>query len=133
MNYLLDTHALIWSLLDPEKLSENARQIIEDPKNSISVSAVNFWEISLKYSIGKLGLEGILPHEFPEFTAKTGFDLISLSPQETSTYHNLQGDWHKDPFDRMLIWQAIHQDLVLITKDESIWKYKEIGLKTIWW
>jgi PIN domain nuclease of toxin-antitoxin system len=58
--------------------------------------------------------------------------LISLSSLQTSTYHNLQGQWHKDPFDRMLIWQAIQQNLVLITNDKNIEHYKAEGLKTLW-
>lgn len=132
MNCLLDTHTLIWSILDTEKLSLKARELIEDPQNLILVSAVNFWEISLKYSLGKLELHGVKPDEVPKLALQSGFELITLSPEETSSYHNLKGNWHRDPFDRMLIWQAIQQDLILISKDEAMKKYTEDGLKTVW-
>lgn len=132
MNYLLDTHTLIWSILDPDKLSPKARELIEDPKNLVLVSSVNFWEISLKYGLGKLELEGVLPNEITDLAVETGFELIPLSPEETASYHNLKGDWHRDPFDRMLIWQAIQRDLILISKDEMMKNYRNDGLKTIW-
>lgn len=132
MNYLLDTHTLIWSILDPDKLSPKARELIEDHKNLVLVSSVNFWEISLKYGLGKLELEGVLPNEIPDLAVETGFELIPLSPEETASYHNLKGDWHRDPFDRMLIWQAIQRDLILISKDEMMKNYRNDGLKTIW-
>lgn len=132
MNYLLDTHTLIWSILDVKKLSPKSRKIIGDRQNLILVSAVNFWEISLKFSLGKLKLRGIMPDEIPELAVESGFELITLSPEETASYHNLKGNWHRDPFDRMLIWQAIQQDLILISKDEAMKKYSEDGLKAVW-
>lgn len=132
MNYLLDTHTLLWSILDTGKLSIKAKDIIEDPKNLIVVSAVNFWEISLKYSLGKLELKGVSPDEIHDLAVETGFELISLSPEETSTYHNLEGGWHRDPFDRMLIWQAINRELILISKDKAMENYQEDGLNTVW-
>lgn len=132
MNYLLDTHTLIWSILDTNKLSIKSKGLIEDPKNLIVVSPINFWEISLKYSLGKLELKGVTPDEIYDLAVETGFDLINLSPKETSTYHNLKGDWHRDPFDRMLIWQAINRELILISKDKVMGNYQEDGLKTVW-
>lgn len=132
MNYLLDTHTLIWSLLETEKLSEKARQIIKDPQNLILVSAVNFWEISLKFSLGKLELQGVAPDEFPQIAVECGFELIALMPEETASYHNLKANWHRDPFDRMLIWQAIQQDLTLISKDAAMKNYQEDGLEFVW-
>lgn len=132
MNYLLDTHTLIWSILDTNKLSIKSKGLIEDPKNLIVVSPINFWEISLKYSLGKLELKGVSPDEIYDLAVETGFDLINLSPKETSTYHNLKGDWHRDPFDRMLIWQAINRELILISKDKVMGNYQEDGLKTVW-
>lgn len=132
MNYLLDTHTLIWSILETGRLSSTAKKIIKDPKNLIVVSAINFWEISLKFSLGKLELKGVSPNEIQKIAVETGFDQISLLPEETATYHNLTSDWHRDPFDRMLIWQAIQRDLILLTKDEAMKNYKEDGLKSVW-
>jgi len=132
MNYLLDTHTLIWSITEKSKLSPLVIQILEDANNSIFVSAVNLWEISLKYSLGKLKLEGVLPEELPKLIHQTGFELISLSADEAATFHQLPVVNHKDPFDRMLVWQAIQYNLVFISKDESLAQYHLAGLKTLW-
>lgn len=117
MSYLLDSHTLIWSLMDAEKLSAKVRSILEDTDNRILVSAVSFWEISLKYALGKLNLQGITPRQLPELTRQTGFELIELLPEERATYHEFEASWHRDPFDRMLIWQAIQNKLTIISKD----------------
>ena len=73
-----------------------------------------------------------MPEDFPKLIKDIGFELISLKPEEVSTYHLLKSDWHRDPFDRMLIWQAIKLNVTLITKDERVAKYKDSGLKVVW-
>ncbi|MES2375718.1 MAG: type II toxin-antitoxin system VapC family toxin [Bacteroidota bacterium] len=132
MNYLLDTHTFIWALTDKSKLSPLVQQTIENADNNIFISSITFWEISLKSSIGKLKLEGILPNALPKLALQTGFQLIELSPDESSNYHNLNLQIHKDPFDRMLIWQAIQRDLILVSKDEHIYQYQSVGLRILW-
>lgn len=132
MTFLLDTHTLIWSITEKRKLSRQVKEILENTNITIYVSAISFWEISLKFSIGKLELKGVSPQDFPQLAIQTGFQLIPLIPEETATYHHLKGTWDRDPFDRMLIWQAIRQNLTLISKDDHIAKYKDEGLKTIW-
>jgi PIN domain nuclease of toxin-antitoxin system len=132
MNYLLDTHAFIWALTDKSKLSPLAHQVLENTDNTVFISSITFWEISLKSSIGKLQLDGVLPDALPKLALQTGFQLIPLSPDESSSYHNLNFHGHKDPFDRMLIWQAIQKDLVLVSKDENIHQYKSVGLHFLW-
>lgn len=132
MNYLLDTHTFIWSIAEREKLSSTVRQILDNNDNSIFVSAITFWEISLKFSLGKLNIKGVLPSELPRLSSETGFKLLSLSPDESATNHKLALTNHKDPFDRMLIWQAIWRDYVLITKDKNTGQYHAFGLRTLW-
>ncbi len=132
MSYLLDSHTLIWTIMDPPKLSAKVRGILEDTDNRVLVSSVSFWEISLKYSLGKLDLQGIVPEQLPEITQQTGFELIELLPDEAATYHQLEANWHRDPFDRMLIWQAIQNKLTIISKDSHVTRYKSVGLKVIW-
>ena len=61
-----------------------------------------------------------------------GFELISIISEEAASYHLLKENWHKDPFDKMLIWQAIKRDYILLSKDINIAKYNEIGLKVEW-
>ncbi|HVV53938.1 MAG TPA: type II toxin-antitoxin system VapC family toxin [Mucilaginibacter sp.] len=133
MNYLLDTHTFLWAITDESKLSALARQTIENTGNEIMVSAVSFWEISLKYSLGKLDISGFMPDDLPGLVAASGFVLIPLLPSEASSYHQLpaMGD-HKDPFDKMLIRQALKQELTLISKDRNMLPYRSAGLKLLW-
>jgi len=132
MNFLLDTHTLLWSLTEKNKLSIRVKKVLEDPENTVLVSAISFWEISLKFSIGKLNLEGVLPHELPLLAQKTGFLLIPVAPEEAATYHLLTITSHRDPFDKMLIWQAIQQNFTLISKDKNMLRYDKEGLKIFW-
>ncbi len=132
MIYLLDTHVLIWSITDTGKLSPVVSKTLKDAHNRVMVRAISFWEIALKYSLGKLDLEGILPEELPELSIQTGFELIPLMSDECATYHKLSSSWHKDPFDRMLIWQAIRRNLVLISKDPDMARYRSMNLKILW-
>lgn len=131
MNYLLDTHIFIWALMDKKKLSSQIVEVIENTEHDIFVSAISFWEISLKFGLGKLQLDGVLPNEFPDLAIKTGFKIIDLDANNASYYHTLKGTWHKDPFDRMLICQAIKQNYILISNDEDVAKYYEEGLKVL--
>lgn len=132
MSYLLDTPTLIWAVTMPEKLSDTARQILSDGQNDVLVSAVSFWEISMKHSLRKLTLDGFTPEDFPKAALDTGFRLLDLTASVTATYHKLTSTYHKDPFDRMLIWQALQGGLRLISKDENVARYSSEGLHVIW-
>src|SRR3989337_788031 len=104
MKYLLDTHAFLWTLLDDEQLSKKAAKVIQNPGNDIYVSVITFWEISLKYAIGKLELTGISPDELPQKAKETGIQTLKLSKREAASFHRLPKLKHKDPFDRIIIW-----------------------------
>ncbi|QKJ30081.1 type II toxin-antitoxin system VapC family toxin [Mucilaginibacter mali] len=132
MNYLIDTHVLLWAITEKDKLSDTVIEILENGRNNIFVSAISFWEVSLKYSIGKLNITGFLPDQLPGLATEIGFKLVSLSPAESATYHQFTATGHRDPFDGMLMWQAIQQNLILVSKDRSIGQYKSAGLKVIW-
>jgi PIN domain nuclease of toxin-antitoxin system len=132
MTYLLDTHSFLWSAFTPKKLSKRARTTIMDPGNDILVSAVSFWELSLKYELGKLTLTGTSPDQLPEVANTMGFGLISLDVGEASSFHRLPRDTHKDPFDRMLVWQAISRRVPIITKDPDLKTYATQGLVAFW-
>ena len=129
MTYLLDTHIFLWAITDPEKLSSRLRQTLTSTKHNVLISAVSFWEISLKFRLGKLKITGFSPEELPTICEKTGFEIIPLLPAESSSYHQLQVDFHKDPFDRMLIWQAISNGYTFVSHDKLIEKYSAAGLK----
>jgi PIN domain nuclease of toxin-antitoxin system len=122
---------MIWAVTDPGKISKRIKEVITNPDNRIVVSAISFWEIALKSSIGKLHITGLSPQDFPQACLQMGFDLESLSAEDTSTYHQLEATYHKDPFDRMLIWQAIRNGYTLISVDSSIKKYATEGLKIL--
>jgi PIN domain nuclease of toxin-antitoxin system len=96
------------------------------------VSAVSFWEIALKFSLGKLDLAGYMPDELFGACTATGFFFLDLSVEISSSYHALAASHQKDPFDRTLIWQAMTYKYTLVSDDEHIKKYKSDGLKVIW-
>ncbi len=131
MIYLLDTHYMLWAIADTKKLSKGIKDIITNPDHTIVVSTISFWEISLKSSIGKLQITGIEPEELPTACTQMGFEIEHLSAKDSSTYHKLQATYHKDPFDRMLIWQAIHNNYTLISADGNVKKYTTEGLKVL--
>ncbi len=132
MNYLLDTHALLWALFDDEQLSNNASAIITNPDNAIFISFISFWEIALKYSIGKLSLNNIIPEELPKYAEKSGFEIFGVSPLENASSYRLPKLAHKDPFDRLIIWQCITNNICLISKDSHLSEYKSHGLQILW-
>ncbi|HUX47141.1 MAG TPA: type II toxin-antitoxin system VapC family toxin [Desulfosporosinus sp.] len=132
MNFLLDTHSFLWTLFVPEKLSRSVTQKIKSSDNDVAVSVVTFWEISLKYALGKLELSGVEPDELPSFADQMGLSILPISPSEAASFHKLPRLLHKDPFDRFIIWQAIQQKMTLISKDREFKEYQKIGLKTHW-
>lgn len=132
MSYLLDSHTFLWALLDRKKLSRNVSLILEDATNPVYVSSVSFWEISLKFRLGKLDLSGVAPEELPALAQESGFDFLPLEADDAASYHQLEAEWHRDPFDRMLIRQAIRHSLTLLSKDKTISQYRSVGLKQRW-
>ena len=133
MIYLLDTHTFIWATLQTNNLSKNSKEIISDRNNEICVSTVSFWEISLKTRLKKFSFENINIKEFPLYAGNMGFTIIDMQEKETITFHELLlKKNHKDPFDRMLIWQAITRNMTMISKDGFFDQYKKDGLKLIW-
>lgn len=127
MKYILDTHIFIWSLVKPDKLSPNVKKIISTSP-FIYVSTVALWEISVKYGLGKLQLEGITPEELWLQANAIGYKSLTFSPEEALSFHHLE-NLHKDAFDRMIIWQAVKNNMVLISMDDSMKLYLKYGLQ----
>ena len=132
MNCLLDTHTFLWAAMSPEQLSRHACATILDAANDIHVSAVTFWEVSLKFALGKIELQGTTPEELPDAARQMGFTLLTLAPQDAATFYQLPRFQHKDPFDRMLVWQSICQHLTLLSKDSDLRQYQPHGLHVLW-
>lgn len=132
MNYLVDTHTFLWATSSPERLSKKAGRILLNRDSTKYISLITFWEISLKFSTGKLDLKGRLPENMPVMAKELGFEVLALDTNTVSSFYKLPKISNKDPFDRMLGWQAITHDLQLITKDRGFADYKGYGLKTVW-
>ena len=132
MDYLLDTHSFLWTVFEPKKLSKSARAFITQPENRVIVSSITFWEISLKYALGKLELSGVEPDELPSFAEQMGLSILPISPSEAASFHKLPRLLHRDQFDRFIIWQAIQHKMTLISKDREFQEYQKFGPKTHW-
>ena len=131
MQYILDTHAFIWVLTNPKKLTDKTKKLISLPHHNIYISIVSIWEISLKFGIGKLELFGKDPSEIPSAIHSMGFTILNLDTLTVSTFHQLPR-YNKDPFDRMLAWQSIQTESVLISKDSNFDDYIPHGLQIVW-
>ncbi|MDR2584051.1 MAG: type II toxin-antitoxin system VapC family toxin [Fibromonadaceae bacterium] len=121
MKYLLDTHTLIWFFNGDLELSENARQIILDTNNQKYASIVSVWELSIKVSLNKLKFDG-KAKGFLDLIYKNGFKLLNINQNYIFKLEQLE-NFHKDPFDRILIATAISENMKLITRDENIHLY----------
>jgi PIN domain nuclease of toxin-antitoxin system len=122
-SYLIDTHALLWSFGSPELLGARARRIIENRSNQILVSAACGWEIATKFRLGKLPSAEDLVENFDDYLLQVGFEAFSISLQHALRAGKLPGA-HKDPFDRMLISQALEENIAVISTDHIFDEYR---------
>ncbi len=129
MNYLIDTHILIWFTEDSKKLSKNHADIITNPKNVIYVSSVTLWEIAIKSSLNKLDLAFPF-NDLNNQLNNHGFLVLNQDFEDLKTLTSLPFH-HGDPFDRLIIAQAITKNVTLIAHDTKFPLYKEQGLKLI--
>lgn len=128
MRYLLDTHTLLWALLEDELISPRCRKLILSPANEFLVSAASAWEIATKHRIGKLPqAEELLAGFIPTITA-AGYLLLPISVAHGLRAGSFPHD-HKDPFDRMLAAQSIHEDIPLLSNDKQL---DAFGVRRIW-
>lgn len=132
MSYLADTHLFLWVVFSPQKIPKKVKDILLNPDNTIYISVITFWEVSLKYQLGKIDLKGIYPDKLPTVAKDSGFEILNLDADSASSFYKLPKLKRKDPFDRMLAWQAICQNYNLLTKDSDFADYKNSGLKTVW-
>jgi PIN domain nuclease of toxin-antitoxin system len=118
MRLLLDTHVLLWSLAAPEELSATARERIASPENVVLASVVSAWEIEIKRALRKLEA----PEDLEEQLARVRFTELPLHIRHARALSSLP-PIHRDPFDRMLVAQAITDGLTLVTRDRRIARY----------
>lgn len=122
MRLLLDTHILLWVTLKPELLPAPLLARLLGPEQQLVLSAVNAWEMSIKYQAGKLPEAAPLLNDFPAVASRLGADVLNITPAHTIRAGALE--WpHRDPFDRMLVAQALEEGLRLVTLDAHITDY----------
>ena len=122
MRLLLDTHALIWWLAADPALSPTAQDAIADPGNDVFISAASAWEIATKYRIGRLPEAGLLAADVAGFVAAEGFQELPISIRHGQIAGALPR-LHRDPFDRILVAQAIAAEMTLVSNDAMLARY----------
>jgi PIN domain nuclease of toxin-antitoxin system len=118
MRFLLDTSAVLLALAEPERLTAGARAALEDPTSTAIVSAASIWEIAIKRSLGKL----VAPDEILEAVRAAGFETLDMTPEHAERAGTLPPH-HRDPFDRMLVAQALVEGCTLLTRDDALAAY----------
>lgn len=122
-SYLLDTCTFLWMTLEPEKLSGQAADICADPAQALFLSAVSVWEIEIKHRLGRLELMEDPTEEFIP-TQRAAFEVYTLSFDEPASLRQpTLPSIHRDPFDRMLVCQAMEHGLTILTPDRHIASY----------
>lgn len=119
MKSLLDTHILLWWLTDDRRLSSKAKELIANPNNCVYVSAASMWEIAIKRALGRITIEF---HDLEEAIKRNGFEQLAISFRHAAGISALP-NYHRDPFDRMLIAQCIAEDARLLTNDSVMRSY----------
>jgi len=118
VSLLLDSHALLWALHAPERISADARDLIRDPERAVYFSAASVWELELKAARGKLDL----PDDWLDAAQRTGFLELPVSAEDARASARLP--WHHaDPFDRVLVAQALGRGLRIATRDPLMAAY----------
>ncbi|MCL1880151.1 MAG: type II toxin-antitoxin system VapC family toxin [Actinomycetia bacterium] len=130
MRFLVDTNILIWALAKPGKLSSSITHILENEAEDIFYSQMSLWEISIKYGLGKLDLAGHSPEEFLAALDSSFMRCLGLENDVLASSHRLTIR-HKDPFDRMIIWQCLRTGHVLLSADKAMQQYEGLGLKLV--
>jgi PIN domain nuclease of toxin-antitoxin system len=127
MNLLIDTHAVIWFITEDSKLPLKTKKIIENTENNCFVSIATYWEIAIKHSLGRLNLDSELENIF-RIIEKTGFEILPITTNQILINAGLPHH-HQDPFDRIIIAQAIQDDLKIVSKDGQ---FKNYQVSLIW-
>lgn len=127
MNLLLDTHVALWAITDNPKLSRKGRELIQSPKTNVWVSAASVWEIAIKHGLGR----GDMPVSSEEalcYFLESGYRLLPIEAEHTVMVEALDGH-HQDPFDRLLVAQALFEPMRLMTRDPLVARYSDTIIK----
>ena len=132
MEYLIDTHVCLWAISDKDKLSQQAKDILEDSSVKILVSQLSLLEIAIKLKTGKLQEFRVTLPEFIDSIYSTGFEILNVKNEHMVAYSTLSfHPEHRDPFDRYLLAAAYFEKAPFVTKDDKFQLYTDI-LKIVW-
>ena len=123
MNLLLDTHVALWAITDDPKLSTKAREMLLAPRNTVWVSAVNVWEIAIKHSLGREAMP-VSGQEALQYFRQAGYQFLVVEPEHAAIVEDL-ANHHQDPFDRLLVAQALAEPMRLLTHDVMVSRYSD--------
>lgn len=121
MHLLLDTHVLLWAAGIPDRLSSQARDILHNPENSLLFSAASIWEITIKRGLGRSDFR-VEPEVLKRGLVENGYSELPITSMHVMAVGHLPGI-HKDPFDRILVAQAVTEGLLLLTADDVVAQY----------
>ena len=126
MRILLDTHIALWAIVDDKRLPSNARDLIADMRNEIFVSVASIWEITIKHGLSRSHANDmpVSGEDALGFFRKSGYHLLTIQAEHAVAVGSLP-DLHKDPFDRMIVAQALAEPLRLITHDRVLGGYSD--------
>jgi PIN domain nuclease of toxin-antitoxin system len=119
---LLDTHVWLWMQAEPEKLNQSARTLIEDARNELLFSAASVWEIAIKVRAGKLQIPEPVPRYVASRMQSSGVSALAVSHSHAAGVADLPGH-HRDPFDRLLIAQALAEGVPILSSDAQLDAY----------
>lgn len=128
MRLLVDTHALLWAMDDPSPLSEVAREALQAPSNNLLISAATIWELSIKVGLGKLALGLPLKQWLETAVADLSLEVMPITIDYAARQATLP-DHHRDPFDRLIIAQALVEAVPVVCIDEVFDAY---GVSRVW-
>ena len=127
MNLLLDTHVALWAITDNPKLSQKARELILSPRSNVWISAANIWEIAIKHALGK-GDMPISGQDAMRYFKEAGYRFLAIEAEHAIAVEDLPLH-HHDPFDRILVAQALVEPMRLMTHDSLVAVYSDTIIK----
>ncbi len=134
MTLLIDSHILLWAAIDDPRLRGEARKAYVDPENLLVVSVATLWELGIKHSLGKLPLPVPARDFFAREIATRGYRVLDVQRAHAERAAELPypDPGHRDPFDRMLVSQALVEGVPLLTFDGRLAAYEPLGLRVVW-
>ncbi|PPC92348.1 MAG: PIN domain nuclease [Methylobacter sp.] len=127
MNLLLDTHIALWAITDSPKLVEQARELILSPKTAVWISVASLWEIAIKHSLGR-GDMPVSSRNALQYFQESGYRLLAVEAEHAIAIEGLPAH-HQDPFDRILVAQALLEPMRLLTHDATVALYSDTVIK----